>query len=245
MKIALVGFGKMGQRIKHILAEKNLEPVAIIDPYSAGVTSKTLDYKSLNGADVVIDFSSPAGVMDNIKFYNEVSVNVVMGTTGWYDRIEDVKRLIGNKTGFIWSGNFSLGVNIFFKIVEEAAAVLSGYKDYDVLMHEFHHKEKIDSPSGTALMIADLVKKSFKDREHVVTEMLDRKRDDSEIHLSSTRGGYIPGTHLVMFDSPCDTIELKHTARNRDGFAYGAVAAAQWIAGKKGFFSVNDMFSKI
>lgn len=247
VKIGLVGYGRMGRQIAGLMKTKGLEPVAIIDPYAEGTTAKKIDRESLNNANVVIDFSSPDVVMENIENYIQLGINAVIGTTGWFDNIDTVKKRAENKIGLVWSGNFSLGVNLYFKIVEYAAHLIGNLAgdSYDPMVHEFHHNQKKDSPSGTAIMIADLVKTGFTAKDSIVTEKLDRKREDNELHVSSTRGGYIPGTHIVMFDSLVDTIELKHTARSRDGFVSGALTAAFWIADKKGFYNFSEIFNAI
>lgn len=247
IKIGLVGYGRIGKQIAALMKTKGLEPVAIIDLYADGATAKEISKESINGADVIIDFSSPDAVMENIEKYVQLGVNAVIGTTGWFDNIDKVKKLAENKIGLIWSGNFSLGVNLYFKIVEYASNLIGNLAgdSYDPMVHEFHHNQKKDSPSGTALMIADLVKAGFSTKDSIVTEKLNRKREDNELHVSSTRGGYIPGTHIVMFDSLVDTIELKHTARSRDGFVSGALTAAFWIADKKGFYNFSEIFNSI
>ena len=247
IKIGLVGYGKMGKQIACLMQTKGLIPAVIIDPYAEGATAKEITKDSINGVDVIIDFSSPDVIMENIKKYAQLGINAVIGTTGWFDKIDEVKELTENKIGLIWSGNFSLGVNLYFKIIEYASKLIGNLAadSYDPMVHEFHHNQKKDSPSGTAIMIADLVKAGFETKSSIVTQMLDRKREDNELHVSSTRGGYIPGTHIVMYDSLVDTIELKHTARSRDGFVSGAVTAALWIAGKKGFYNFSEIFNTI
>lgn len=247
IKIGLVGYGRIGKKIAELMKTKEMEPVAIIDPYAPGATAKEITENSLNNADVVIDFSSPDVVIEHIEKYVQFGINAVIGTTGWFDSIDRIKKLAENKIGLVWSGNFSLGVNLYFKIVEYASNLIGNLAgdSYDPMVHEFHHNQKKDSPSGTALMIADLVKAGFGTKDSVVTQRLDRKREDNELHVSSTRGGYIPGTHIVMFDSLVDTIELKHTARSRDGFVAGALTAALWIADKKGFYNFSEIFNSI
>lgn len=242
--IAICGYGRMGRQIEKILADRGISPVATIDSYAPDAMFKEINRESLKGVSVVIDFSAPETVFENIEKFVDAGVNVVMGTTGWYDKIDQVKEMVGDKIGFLWSGNYSLGVNLYFKIIEYASKLISKFDSYDPMVHEFHHKEKKDSPSGTALMIADFVKKGYENRkDKIATERLDRKIDEKEIHVSSTRGGYIPGTHIVAYDSLVDTIELKHTARTREGFAAGAVSAALWLDGKKGFFKFEEIFS--
>lgn len=247
LKIGLVGYGRMGKQIACVMKSKDLIPAAIIDPYAPDATAKEINKKTLSDVDVIIDFSSPDVIMENIEKYVQLGVNAVIGTTGWFDNIDKVKNLVADKIGLIWSGNFSLGVNLYFKMVEYASKLVGNLAGdtYDPMIHEFHHNQKKDSPSGTAIMIADLVKAGFNTKNSIITEKLDRKREDNELHVSSTRGGYIPGTHMVMFDSLVDTIELKHTARSRDGFASGAVTAALWLAGKKGFYNFSEIFNTI
>lgn len=247
IKIGLVGYGRMGRQIADLMKIKGLVPAAIIDPYADGVTAKEINGESHSNADVVIDFSSPDTIMENIETYIQLGINAVIGTTGWFDKIDKVKKLTENKIGLIWSGNFSLGVNLYFKIIEYASNLIGNLAgdSYDPMVHEFHHNQKKDSPSGTAIMIADLVKAGFNAKNSIVTERLDRKRENNELHVSSTRGGYIPGTHIVMFDSLADTIELRHTARSREGFVAGALTAAFWIVDKKGFYNFSEIFNAI
>lgn len=246
MKIALVGYGKMGKQIETILKQKKEEKIVTIDKFNNEALFSEINKESLNDIEVVIDFSGPQGVVDNIKKYVEFKVNVVMGTTGWYDDLDEVRNIVSDKIGFIWSGNFSLGVNLFFKIIKESSKIMQNFFDqYDVLSYELHHREKKDSPSGTALMIGDILLKEIKNKEKIVTEKLDRKINEKEIHLASVRGGYITGIHTVIFDSIADSIELKHTAKNREGFALGAIKAAYWIYNKKGFFSIEDFLNDI
>ncbi|MEK6950049.1 MAG: dihydrodipicolinate reductase C-terminal domain-containing protein, partial [Nanoarchaeota archaeon] len=149
------------------------------------------------------------------------------------------------KIGMIWSGNFSIGVNIYFKIIENAAKIMNKFTDYDMFVHEFHHNQKADSPSGTAVMIGKILTDNVDRKKKIVTEELKRRITPNELHISSTRSGSIPGTHIVGFDSPADTIELKHTARGREGFALGAIMAAQWIKDKKGFYNIDDLMDDI
>lgn len=244
MKVAIVGYGRMGREIEKIVKDRGLEYITI-DNFAPDADFKQLNGDSLKGIDVAIDFTVPDHVMDNIKLYIEQGVNVVMGTTGWYERMAEVEEAVGERIGFIWSGNYSIGVNIYYRVLKQAAKYFNQLPQYDPLMLELHHKEKIDSPSGTALMINDIVMGELERKNKPVTERLDRKIEPEEIHVASVRGGYIPGTHSVMFDSPVDTIEIKHTARNREGFASGVVFAAEWINEKKGFYSIDRFLDTI
>ena len=247
MKIAIVGYGRMGKKINEIIRDqKNGDTIVTIDKFSPDANYNALTDESLSGVDVAIDFSFPDGVLTNIETYIQHGINVVMGTTGWYDKLEDVKKMVGSKIGFIWSGNFSVGVHLFSRIVSQAAAIFNKFPDvYDEMMYEIHHKGKKDSPSGTAMMIGDLINAQLDKKNKIVTERLDRAIEPNELHVASVRGGYVPGTHVVMFDSLADTIELKHTARSRDGFAMGAVLAANWIKDKKGFYNIDDFMNDV
>jgi 4-hydroxy-tetrahydrodipicolinate reductase len=246
MNIAIVGYGKMGREIEKAAKEKGLTIKSIIDPQVEGVTHKEINKESLKDVDVVVDFTHPDSAVENIKKVSDLGKNMVVGTTGWYDKIDEVKKIVEKSgTGLIWSGNFSLGVNIFFRIIEDASKIIDKFDDYDVFVHELHHNQKADSPSGTAVMIGKILTENIARKKKIVTEELKRRIKPDEIHVSSTRSGSIPGTHIIGFDSKADTIELKHTARGRQGFALGAVMAAEWIKDKKGFFDINSMMNTI
>ena len=243
--IALIGYGKMGKIIKQLAEQKGHTIKAIIDPNCEN-TFKEINEESLKDVDVCIDFTHPNVVLENIKKVAAAGKNMVIGTTGWYAKMDEVRKIVEkNKIGLIWSGNFSLGVNAFFRIVESAASVFSNMKDYDVMVHEIHHNQKADSPSGTAAMIGKIILKNMPRKNKIVAEKLDRKIEPNELHISSTRVGTVPGTHSVIFDSQADTIELKHTARTREGFASGAVMAAEFIIGKKGFYGIEDLMNEM
>lgn len=238
--VAVVGYGKMGHMIEEIAKNRGFE-VITIDPKHPDADYVKLEDAPLD-VDAFIDFTAPQVIMDNIKFYCDNKLNAVIGTTGWYEEIPKVKQMVeeaGN--GLIYASNFSIGVNMFFKMVENASVIANKFEEYDAAGHEFHHKEKLDSPSGTAKSIAEIMLKNLSRKSKIEYGVVDRKIEADEIHYSSTRVGHIPGTHSVYFDSPADTIELKHTARNREGFASGAVHAGAWITGKKGFFKIGDM----
>ncbi len=246
MNIALSGYGKMGRLIEKMAVKRGHTITTIIDPYSPSTHNKELSKDTLAGADVVIDFSIPSAAVGNIRKIAEAGKNIVVGTTGWYEEMETVQKITESSgIGLIWSGNFSTGVNLFFKIAQYASSLFNLFTEYDPFIHEYHHNQKADSPSGTASMLGTIVLKEMERKKRIITESLKRKIEPEELHITSTRGGSIPGTHILSFDSPVDTIELKHTARGREGFASGAVAAAQWIADKKGLFSIDDMMKDI
>jgi len=243
--IALIGYGKMGQMVRRFAEAKGHTITAVVDPIG-GDCERELTAEILSGAEVCIDFTCPQTAVANIQQMAALGKNMVIGTTGWYNQMDAVKRIVAeHRVGLIWSGNYSIGVNVLFRIVGSAARMLNNFPDYDVLGHEFHHKGKADSPSGTAVLLGKILIDNLDRKERLVTDKLDRKIEPDEIQFSSTRGGSIPGTHLVMFDSPADTIEIRHTARGREGFAAGAVMAAEFIHGKKGFYSIDDLMDEV
>ena len=232
MNIAIIGYGKMGHKIEKIAKSKGINVASVIDPNENNAIHKDINEQSMRNVDVCIDFTKPNAVINNIQKIAKFRKNIVVGTTGWHDGLAEAQKIVKqSKIGFIYASNFSIGVNIFFKIIEDAAKIINKVEDYDIYGYELHHSKKIDSPSGTAKTISD-----------ILTKNIQRKK---ELNFASVRVGFIPGTHVVGFDSSADTIELKHTARNREGFALGAIMAAQWINGKKGFYNVNDMVESI
>lgn len=236
----------MGKALKGIAEENNFEVVAIIDPVSGQATAKEISKESLNKAEVCIDFTTPEAALKNIEKYCKLGKNAVVATTGWYDRLEDVKKAVEKGgIGLIYAGNFSIGVNAFYRIVEKAAEIFNSIPEYDIFGLEMHHKGKKDSPSGTAKNIEKMLLEKIERKRKAVEEKLDRQILEEEMHFASVRGGSVPGTHAVFFDSPADTIELKHTARNREGFALGALKAAEFIKGKKGLFTIDDLMKEM
>ncbi|MFC1704930.1 4-hydroxy-tetrahydrodipicolinate reductase [Nanoarchaeota archaeon] len=246
INIAIIGYGAMGKLVDKFAKEKGINVKSIIDPVAEGATHKEINAESLDGVDVCIEFSLPESAMGNIKKIADLKKDHVMATTGWLEHIEEAKRVISmSETGFIHASNFSIGVNAFYRIVKIAAKIFNNLPDYDVFAYELHHKRKKDSPSGTARSIGELLIKNIDRKKNIVFDKLDRQIGPEELHVASVRGGDTPGTHVVGFDSTPDTIELKHTARNRSGFAIGALLAAEWISDKKGFFEINDMMVEV
>ena len=242
MNIAIIGYGKMGREIEKAAKSKGITTTSIIDPYDNDAGFKEINESSMSGVDVCIDFSTPSSVVDNIKKAAKFKKNVVIGTTGWYDKIDEARNIVKESNiGFIYASNFSIGVNAFFKIIESAAKIINKVENYDIYGYELHHNKKIDSPSGTAKTIGEILIKNIKRKDTMIFDKIDRKIEPNELHIASIRAGSIPGTHVVGFDSSADTIELRHTARNREGFALGAIMAAQWIQNKKGFYDINDI----
>lgn len=245
MKIALLGYGKMGKIIEKIAISRKHEIVLTIDHQNL----HELTAENLQKADAVIEFTMPASVLGNIEHCFNAGVPIVVGTTGWYDKIDQVKQQCeeGNNS-LMYATNFSVGVNIFFHINRMLAKVMNNYPYYDVQVEEIHHVQKMDAPSGTAITIAEGIIDNLESKSDWVNVLTTDDSDDDEnvqpdqLLIESMRIDSVPGTHTVIYDSEVDTIEFKHTAHNRNGFALGAVLAAEWIHNKKGFYSVEAMF---
>ena len=222
--LAIVGYGKMGKLIEKLAPEYGFTVTLKLDEFNnanfEGITAE--NFKSV---DVAVDFSIPDAVAQNAEKIAALGVNIVIGTTGWQEHLDAVKKSASG-IGLVWSPNFSIGVNAFFRIVAEAARALSKEEAYGSWAWEIHHATKKDAPSGTLLKLVEEMKKAGYSRQ---------------IDVSSNRAGTHPGTHVIGFDSAADTITLRHTARNRDGFARGALKAAKWIVGKKGFYEFSEI----
>ncbi|MDR0706855.1 MAG: 4-hydroxy-tetrahydrodipicolinate reductase [Treponema sp.] len=245
MKLALVGYGKMGRRIEEIAAARGHEILAVINPHAKEKTSRlgaeiaasfeAADVaNSLGEADGAIEFTQPDAVVYNIQELSRRRIPAVIGTTNWYNRLDEVRRIIeGDGSRLLYAPNFSLGVNIFYRIVSYAAQLMDSFPEYDVGGYEIHHNEKKESPSGTAKILVEKIITAMKRKKTPVWDALDRPPLPEELHFSSLRAGAEPGAHTVRFDSPADTIEITHTARSRDGFALGAVRCAEWLVCKE------------
>ena len=229
MKIALIGYGAMGKLIRTLAENKSHEIAVVIDESDANLSVERLAEK-LRGADAAIDFSTAEAVRKNTEACLLASVPLVEGTTGWNAERETIKNLVEEKDGaLVFGANFSVGVNLFYRITDYAAELFSRFEDYEVFIEEQHHSRKKDAPSGTALKLKEIV------AEHI--------REDFSV--SSTRAGAIPGTHRVGFDGAADQILLEHAARSREGFASGAILAAEWIVGRKGFWEFTEVMEEI
>lgn len=229
MKIALLGYGKMGKVIERIAQERGHEIVL------RKTGSSTFD--GLTDADVAIDFSVPAAAVENITACLSHNIPVVSGTTGWLEDYHKIAALAEEKKGaFIYASNFSLGVNIFFELNAQLAKMMGTLKQYKVSMEEIHHTQKLDAPSGTAITLAkDIINNS----DYAGWAIGNPKEDDIFIDAKRVEG--VPGTHVVTYDSDIDSIEIKHTAHNREGFALGSVVAAEWLTGKTGIYTMKDV----
>lgn len=242
MKIVLVGYGNMGQELQSLIDQSGNHEVVSV---SYRVSTDNLDREGIAKADVVIDFTSPEIVVDTIKKVAGMGKNMVIGTTGWYDRIDEVRKVVRkSKIGLIYGSNFSIGANIFFQIVGYASNLFSKFGNYDVAGFEIHHTGKKDSPSGTAKKLANIIMENFPKKKILETGRLDRQISPEEFHFASLRTGRNFGFHEVIFDSVADEVKLSHNAHSRRGFAEGALLAAEFIRGKKGFYCFDEVFKK-
>lgn len=235
MKIALLGYGKMGHAIEEIALQKGHQIVLRITDQNPE------DFTAVNikSADVAIEFSNPQSAVYNISFCLQHSVPVVCGTTGWTSKLQEIRQQCEQNDGtFLYASNFSVGVNIFFELNKKLASLMKGHSDYEIQIEEIHHTQKLDAPSGTAITLAEqIIDISSEKTRWTNTEASDK----SELAIISKRIGQVPGTHAVKYFSSIDDIEIIHTAHNRKGFALGAVLAAEFILNKKGIFSMKDV----
>lgn len=239
-KIALIGYGKMGRMIEAQAAHLPVEIVAIIDPAQEGC-AREITHDTLKDAEVCIEFSHPSAVLDNIAKVCSCGRNLVVGTTGWNNKLDEVRMIVNSSgIGMVYGSNMSIGMNLFYEVVQKAASLFAAYDNYDVYGLELHHRQKADSPSGTAIELTRILLAEDNSKQTALFEKADRKIREDELHFASLRAGWIPGTHTVGFDSEADTIELTHRARNRSGLALGALKAALWVRGKKGIFTFRD-----
>jgi len=229
MKIALLGYGKMGKVIERIALERGHEIVLKKD--------QDTPFDGLKNADVAIDFSVPDSAVANISECLNNGIPIISGTTGWLTNYPKMVQLCEEKNGsFIYGSNFSLGVNVFFELNEYLAKMMANLKQYNVSMEEIHHTQKLDAPSGTAITLAEGIIKNTNYANWTLETPI-----SNEIHIDAKRIENVPGTHSIFYDSEVDQIEIKHTAHSREGFALGAVIAAEWLIGKKGVFTMKDV----
>jgi len=229
LKVALLGYGKMGQLIQNRASKFDIEVKTYFDIKN---TLNAYEHRNLlSDVDVLIDFSIAEAVKDHVLICAELSKNIIIGTTGWHDQINEIKKIVkASNIGLIYGSNFSLGICLTYRVVDYASRLFQTFDQYDPYIHELHHKMKKDAPSGTAIEIKKIIKKAYQ---------------YNELQISSTRAGYIPGTHSVNFDSEEDSIKIEHMARSRQGFADGALLSVQWIHQKNGFYEFNDVLDKI
>ena len=236
MKIALIGYGKMGKTIEQIALQRGHQIVSIID------INNTADFDSeaFRSADVAIEFTTPATALGNYMRCFEANVPVVSGTTGWLSHLDEVKAKCEQEgKTFFYASNLSVGVNIFFALNRYLAKIMNGFPAYDVRMTEVHHIHKLDAPSGTAITLAEGILDNVERKERWTLETAEQPTD---LPIHAIREGEVPGIHEIIYESEADTISIKHDAKSRAGFALGAVIAAEFTAGKKGFLGMNDLF---
>jgi 4-hydroxy-tetrahydrodipicolinate reductase len=222
LNIAIVGYGKMGHMIERLAVERGITVTLKLDEFN-NANFEGITRENFRGVDAAIEFSVPGTVVGNIERIAALGVNLVVGTTGWLEHVAHARSVVEKcGTGLVWSPNFSVGVNAFFRIVQGAAKLLSNEPEYEAWAWEIHHSAKKDAPSGTLLKLVQLM-------------------GERHVDVAASRAGAFPGVHEIGFDSPADTITLRHTARSREGFALGAIKAAQWVAGKKGFHEFGDV----
>ncbi len=233
MNIGILGYGRMGHEVENLAVKAGHRIRAKFD------IDSSFDLNSdLNGAEILISFTLKDAVLNNLKTAAKLGIPVVEGTTGWYDQLDSIKK-IENLT-MIYSPNFSIGMYQFTKLTEYAAQLYGAIGSYDAYLHEWHHTGKADSPSGTAQKLADLMIGKMPQKERALYTISDGKIDPKALHVTSTRVGRVPGTHEIGFDSDFDLIQLRHQAHGREGLAFGALQAAEWLIGKSGIFSMDD-----
>lgn len=233
MKIAILGYGRMGKTIEQIALDRNHEIV-----YK---TSEKINTEELQKAEVAIDFSVPDAAFENITTCFKHNIPVVSGTTGWLDRYEEAVKICNeNKAGFIYASNFSLGVNLFFQLNENLAQLMSKFEEYTVDVEEIHHTKKLDKPSGTAITLTESILPHTQKEDWKLVEE-GEKASDNQIPIVAKREEDVKGTHIIKYSSAIDDIEIKHTAHSREGFALGAVIAAEWLKDKTGVFTMKDV----
>ncbi|HWF38190.1 MAG TPA: dihydrodipicolinate reductase C-terminal domain-containing protein [Candidatus Acidoferrales bacterium] len=230
MNLAIVGYGKMGHIIERLAPEYGLETKLRLD-LDNNANFEGLTESNFRGIDVAIEFSTPTTALDNVERLAKLGVNVVVGTTGWFDKLDRARAAVDNAgSGLVWGANFSVGVSVFSHLVAEAARLLARQPEYSAWAWEIHHSTKKDALSGTILALVETMKKNGYDKA---------------IDVAANRAGTHAGTHEIGFDSAADTITIRHTARSRDGFARGALRAARWLAGKKGFYDFRDIIGQL
>lgn len=239
MKIAIIGYGRMGKEVEQLAIERGHQISVVIDNEDDWLQKA----EQLKEVDVAVEFAVPSVAVQNMYRCFDLGVPLVEGTTGWYTHLDEVKELCEAKGGaMVYASNFSLGVNIFFELNKVLAELMSKQQAYDVQVKEIHHTAKLDAPSGTAIVLADEIIKHRSDKSEWINDVAENK---NQLSVLSYRIENTPGTHQVIYSSPIDEIEIKHTAFNRKGLALGAVMAAEWICTQKGFHAVGDMFRSL
>jgi 4-hydroxy-tetrahydrodipicolinate reductase len=245
MNIVLLGYGRMGKDIEQVATERGHRIAARFDIDNPLPDNRALS-THLAGVDCCIDFSTAAATMHHIRTIAPLHIPLVVGTTGWNAQLSSLSEFVVQQGGtLLYASNFSIGAHIFFRAVTAATELIDRFPEYDIAIHEIHHRLKKDAPSGTALTLAKKILETVKRKKTIITSLGDHEIHPDELLVSSSRVGNVAGTHSALFDSPADSIQLTHTAHNRRGFAVGAVCAAEWIQGRTGVFTMEDfLFTK-
>jgi 4-hydroxy-tetrahydrodipicolinate reductase len=240
MRLAIVGYGKMGRELERLAPAFGVRSIEIFD-----IDTPLADNRA-DSFDVAIDFTTPEAAVQNIKWLARHGKQIVVGTTGWYAQKDDVQKIVAQQgIGLVYSPNFTIGVYLFLRIVRAAAQEYQAFPEFDIAVRETHHAQKVDAPSGTALRIGETILNEWHRKRQVFTGALSGKLPADALQISSARLGTVAGEHTVTIDSASDSIALTHTAKNRSGFATGALRAAAWIQGKKGLFTMDDMMNDL
>jgi 4-hydroxy-tetrahydrodipicolinate reductase len=247
LDVALVGYGKMGRQVEEVARLRGHRITARIDPAAGEPALREVSAESVAGAEVAIEFTEPGAVAGNVTALLEAGVrSIVVGTTGWLESLSELaERVEAAQAGLLYAYNFSLGVNLFYRMVDRAAELADAVPGYDLFVEEVHHASKKDRPSGTAMILADTILDRVHRKTTVVTRPAEGPALVEELRVTSIRAGHEPGTHRVVLDGYADTIELIHRSRNRRGFAEGAVLAAEWLHGQRGVFTFRDVLGAV
>ena len=241
LRLAIIGYGKMGKEVERIALERGMEITARVD-----IDGPPLSSEGVRKADVAVHFAAPSTVVQHVEELARLGKSIVVGTTGWQKERATIQKTVDTAgIALVHASNFSIGVNVLYRLLREAGSLFDTFPEYDVAIHEVHHKDKLDAPSGTALSLADILLKSVKRKKEILPGSPEGKIRPEQLQVTSGRQGAVVGLHRITFDSAADSIEITHTAKNRTGFALGAVVAAEWIAGKKGMFTFDDVLQDI
>ena len=241
MTIALIGYGKMGKEVERLALERGWSIAVRLTSRSTAPSEK-----DLSGIDVGIHFAHPSSVKDAVATWTGFRKHLVIGTTGWSSSFGEIRKLVEKaETGLIYGANFSPGVHLFTRIVKQTASLIDRFPEYDVALHETHHAQKADSPSGTALMLGDILLEGIRRKSEILAGPSPTRIAPHQLHVGSQRVGAVVGTHTVLLDSLADSIELTHCAKNRIGFALGSLLAAEWIKARTGVYTVEDMMKDL
>jgi 4-hydroxy-tetrahydrodipicolinate reductase len=241
LRLALIGYGKMGKEVERVAIDRGMQITARVD-----IDTPSLLIDGVQSADVAVHFALPPTVAKHVEELAKMRKPIVIGTTGWEGDRERIQSLVQSSgIGLVHASNFSLGVNVFYRILKEAGSLFDRFAEYDVSIHEIHHKDKVDSPSGTAVSIANVLLSTIKRKREILAGSPEGKIRPEQLQVSSGRIGSVVGTHSVRFDSAADSIEIVHTAKNRAGFALGAIVAAEWIKGKQGMYTFDEVLEDV